>query len=178
MSGYSTMLYERIKSFLETDNWHYSFRDEGVFEMDFKMDSVISPIRIIIFVEKDCFQVRALLPISAEISNSKGLFELLKFVTKVNYQLKVGNFIVDIDDGEIAYKVHVDCEGIDAIGNEIVKNSVVCTILMSKRYIPGLVAILFYGENAYTAFEKCELEEKRRRMEILTSSENGMPVSE
>ena len=86
--------------------------------------------------------------------------------------------MVDINDGEIAYKVHVDCEGIDDIGNEIVKKSVMCAVFMFKRYMPGLEAILFLGDDADTAFEKCECEEKKRLMEILTLLDQRKPVSE
>ena len=178
MGEYSKMIYEKVKAFLDADEWHYSFREEGIFEMGLKMESAISSIRIIIIVENDCFQVRSILPVGVDVRDENKLVQLLMFVTKVNYQSKIGSFIVDINDGEIAYKVHVDCDGIDDIGNEIVKKSVMCSVYMFKRYMPGLEALLFLGDDADTAFEKCECEEKKRLMEILVSLENGKHVSE
>ena len=53
-----------------------------------------------------------------------------------------------------------------------------CAVFMFKRYMPGLEAILFLGDDADTAFEKCECEEKKRLMEILTLLDQRKPVSE
>lgn len=173
MGEYSKMIYEKIKAFLDEGEWHYSFREEGIFEMGLKMDSVISSIRLIIIVDEDCFQVRAVLPIGVDVRDDNKLVQLLKFVTRINYQSKAGNYMVDINDGEIGYKIHADCEGIADIGDEIVKNSVMCSIFMVKRYMVGLEGIIFMGDDADTAFEKCEVEEKKRLMGILAALEGG-----
>lgn len=45
MGEYSKMIYEKVKAFLDADEWHYSFREEGIFEMGLKMESAISSIR-------------------------------------------------------------------------------------------------------------------------------------
>ena len=178
MGEYSKMIYEKVKAFLDADERHYSFREEGIFEMGLKMESTISSIKIIIIVENDCFQVRSILPVGVDVKDENKLVQLLMYVTKVNYQSKIGDFMVGINDGEIAYKVHVDCGGIDDIGNDLVKKSVMCSVFMFKRYMPGLEAIIFLGDDVNTAFGKCEYEEKKRLMDILASLENEKTSSE
>ena len=178
MCEYSKMIYEKVRAFLDTDEWRYTFREEGIFEMMLKMDSSISILRILIIVENDCFQVRAVLPVGVDVNDDKKLFELLKFITTVNYQSRIGNFMVDLNDGEIAYKVHVDCEGIEDIGDIIVKNSVSCAAIMFKRHMVGIEGILFLGSDAKSAVEKCELVEKKRLMSLLATLDGESPTSD
>jgi hypothetical protein len=67
-----------------------------------------------------------------------------EFLTRVNYGLVIGNFEMDLDDGEIRYKTSLDV-GDTELNVPLVKNAVYMNVLMMDRYLPGIMAIIYGG---------------------------------
>ena len=78
-----------------------------------------------------------------------------EFLTRVNYGLKIGNFEMDMDGGEVRYKVSVDVEG-TTLTPIMVRNMLGCAIPMTDRYFPGLMAICYGGKSASDAIRQIE----------------------
>ena len=58
-------------------------------------------------------------------------------------------------DGEIRYKIFVDCDGITP-SEEIIKGSIIIPSVMFDRYAPGILDIMFKEATAEEAIAKCE----------------------
>ena len=65
-----------------------------------------------------------------------------EFITRANYGLNLGNFDLDMDDGELGYKVAVDLEG-GTLSTDMVGNMVGAGVSTMDQYYPGLMAVLF-----------------------------------
>lgn len=78
--------------------------------------SVSSPIREILFMVTHRSNVVAVYgncPISANSDDSEAMLRMAEFFSRVNYNRHKGSFELDMRDGEINFKVFIDCEGID-----------------------------------------------------------------
>lgn len=63
------------------------------------------------------------------------------FITRANYGLPLGNFELDMNDGELNFKNTVDVGG-GGLTPEMVKTLVTFSIECVNRYVPGLQAVL------------------------------------
>jgi len=67
---------------------------------------------------------------------------LAEFIARANYGLNLGNFDMDMEDGELGYKVAVDLEG-GTLSTDMVGNMVGAGVSTMDQYYPGLMAVLF-----------------------------------
>lgn len=77
------------------------------------------------------------------------------FLTRANYGLHIGNFELDMGDGEVRYKVATDVEG-SAVSPTMVGNSISYGIRTFDRYFPGLMAVAFADSSPEDAIIQVE----------------------
>ncbi len=65
-----------------------------------------------------------------------------EFIARANYGLNLGNFDLDMEDGELGYKVSIDLEG-GQLSTDMVGNMVGAGVSTMDQYYPGLMAVLF-----------------------------------
>lgn len=153
---YSKSIANVINSFLNEDDWHFSFDDKhGLFRFGLNLKGRIKKVSYIIDVKDDEYVVYAISPLGADDDNEKVMATMADFLCRANYGLKNGNFELDMRDGEIRYKCFVDCEGITPT-SEMVRNSIHCPAAMFDRYGAGIVDIIFGNATAKEAIAKCE----------------------
>jgi len=78
-----------------------------------------------------------------------------EFLTRANYGLFIGNFELDMDDGEVRYKTSIDVEG-DRLSPAMVKPLVYANVLMMDRYLPGIMSVIFGNVAPEEAVAKVE----------------------
>ncbi len=66
---------------------------------------------------------------------------IAEFFTLANYGMVVGNFELDLSDGEMRYKVSVDAEGIE-LTTGFLKNFCYTSVVSMDRYLPGIMKVL------------------------------------
>lgn len=66
---------------------------------------------------------------------------LADYITRANYGLPLGNFELDMNDGELNFKNSLDVNG-GSLTKEMVKTLVVFGIECVNRYLPGVRAVL------------------------------------
>jgi len=81
-----------------------------------------------------------------------------EFLTRANYGLVLGNFELDMDDGEIRYKTSIDV-GEDELSVAMVKSAVYMNVLMMDRYLPGIMATIYGGVSPADAIAQIETEQ-------------------
>lgn len=76
------------------------------------------------------------------------------FLTRANYGILIGNFELDLDDGELRFKTSIDVRG-DELTEALLDNLVVANVAMFDRYVPGIEAVV-RGEEPATAVAAIE----------------------
>ena len=79
---------------------------------------------------------------------------MMRFITMVNYRLVVGNFELDVTDGELNYKTSLDLESVH-LNHEMIRNIIHTNLATFDRHLPGIKIILDGGltEQAMDAIE-------------------------
>lgn len=67
--------------------------------------------------------------------------EVMRFVTLANYGMQVGNFELDLSDGEVRYKTSIDVEG-EELPDGLLRNLVDLNLMMMGMYFEGLSAVI------------------------------------
>ena len=80
--------------------------------------------------------------------------ELALFLTRANFGLVLGNFELDLEDGELRYKTSVDVEGA-ALTEPLIDHLVLANVATVDRYLPGIRAVAA-GTDAATAVADVE----------------------
>ncbi len=153
--SYSEEIAGRINKFLSEENWKYDFnKEDGLFRFGVNIKSKLKSLRCFILVREDAYSVYAVSPINADNNDSSVMAEMAVFICRANYGLRNGNFDFDVKDGEIRYKVYVDCEGVMP-SDSIIRTSIFIPSLMFERYSPGLLDVMFRGAKAEEAIAQC-----------------------
>jgi hypothetical protein len=67
---------------------------------------------------------------------------VVDFLTRANYGLIVGNFEMDLNDGEVRYKTSIDVEG-DELTPALLRNLAYTNVKTMDRYLPGLMSVMY-----------------------------------
>ena len=154
--GYSEDIAEEIRGFLIDDEWNFDFDDEkGIFKFGVNINGKMKHVNYFLPVRDDSYTVYAASPISADSDDPLSMAEVAKFMCRANYGLRNGNFELDMEDGEIRYKVFVDCDGV-LPSRDVVRSSIIVPAMMFERYSPGILDVIFKGISAEEAVRKCE----------------------
>ena len=98
------------------------------------------------------FVFYSICPLSVPAPKRPVIAELL---TRANYGLIIGNFEMDMDDGEIRYKSSLDLEG-GELSSEMIKNAVYASVITLDRYLPAISAVLDGNASAKQAIDEIE----------------------
>ena len=161
---YSEEIADRINTFLTVDEWNYRFdEDLGCFFFDLSMKGKIKKVSYIIDVRENHFVVYAVSPLGVDREDKKTMDEMAKFISYANYSIRNGSFEIDHKDGEIRYKVFVDCDGIMPSSN-VIYNSVYIPAASYSHFSAGIADIIFCGATAEDAYAKTEEKLERNEM--------------
>ena len=149
---------QSVSDFLFENGIGFSFFEtQNVFKFQRKTNAKLGEIDYAIEVNDNSYTVYAgsWSSIRADAGNPKTMSAMSEFITRVNYGLTNGNFNMDYDDGEILYKVFVNCQ--DKLpSKKVIRQSLDVPAQMFKKYSPGMLSVMRSGENPKTALEKCE----------------------
>lgn len=160
MSKYSTKIADAIQEFLHDDDWHYTFREEkGTFHFSLSTHSRLNTVDYFIAVREDHYRVLCVSPLSVNTDDAQELARMAEFITRANYGMTRGCFEMDYRDGEIRFRMTVDCDGDAVPTQEIVKNSVYVPASMFNRYGSGMVQTMFSDLNPAAIVRACEAED-------------------
>ena len=100
-------MYEAVKNFFDGrfdgQKWRYALHDEVVFVGAIEdIDSKINSLRFSVIVGEDTVCCYHIVPVKVPVEKRAAVCE---FITRANYGLTLGNFELDMNDGEIRYKV-------------------------------------------------------------------------
>ncbi len=174
---YSYEIAQAIHNHLKAHDFEYNFdEDRGVFNFLLALHGKAKALIYHIIVHEHGFTSSAQYPLGPDASDEACINTMSRFLHRANFGLRNGNFEMDLNDGEINYKVYCSCRGLEAPSDEMVEENILCAAAMFRRYEPGILGILFNGMNDKDANEHCEnshsgllsqLDELNARLEAL-----------
>lgn len=131
---------DQMVAFFKEDEWPYTELEGGavlgiVFQGQHGQWSCYAQAR----EEQQQFLFYSVCPVSAPANKREAMME---FITRANYGLVLGNFEMDLNDGEIRYKTSIDVEGAD-LTMGLLKPVVYANVMMMDQYLPGIMAIIY-----------------------------------
>lgn len=154
---YSKKIATLIQDFLDKDAWHYLFdSDRGVIRFNLGVSTILKNLKYHICVYENKYLVYAYSPIGAKSDNPEQMKRMADYICRTNYAVNNGNFELDMRDGEIRYKVFVDCDGDSVPSEDILRNSIYIPACMFERYGNGIANIIFASADPADEIKKIE----------------------
>ena len=155
MKDYSLKIAEEIEQFLRDDDWNFDTADEnGVIRFSVSLKCKFRKCRVMIQVRKNSYLVISVLPITADEETRAAVNE---FITRANYGLILGNFEMDLSDGEVRYKCAQFCGEQDVlISPEIIRETLYVGLSMLERYGTPLLEVMMGLTAPADAVKKAE----------------------
>ena len=146
---------DALRDWLDNDDWHYEYDAENhVIRAGVNLDCKLRNARVFIPIREDgSYIVNIVSPISGD---PKNMDELVKYVAMANFGLANGNFDVDVRDGELRYKIYVNCKGLEKLPDQIIKDSIYAGWCMMEHYGNGIAALAMGFSDAEAEIKKAE----------------------
>lgn len=142
-----------LGEFLETNHWHpQQLEDRYVYRMPFQGSNGVMQCYAQIRVDAEQLLFYALAPIKVAEPQRLAIAE---FLTRANYGMYIGNFELDLNDGEIRYKSSLDFEGIE-LSFDLIRNAIYPAVRLLDRYLPGILQVAFGGVSPAEAIKAIE----------------------
>lgn len=81
--------------------------------------------------------------------------EAMEYFTRANYGLVIGNFELDLRDGEVRYKTSLDVEG-ESLTPGLIKLLLSANLATADRYLPGFMLLLYGNVTPADAIKEVE----------------------
>jgi hypothetical protein len=173
---YSHEIAEAISNYLNNNDLKHNFNKSlGVFTFSAGVTGKIKTLYYELIVNKTGFTSCAHYPLGPDSDDEEARNLMAQFLTRANYGMRIGNFQMEMDEGDISYKVYCSCLGM-TVSDEMIAESIHCSAAMFAKYEPGILGILFGGMTAKQAADRCEwsirtsLEELKARLEQIRRS--------
>jgi hypothetical protein len=85
---------------------------------------------------------------------------MAEFLTRVNYSTVIGNFEMDLSDGEVRYKTSIDVQD-DHLSSNLVRNLIYTNVVIMDRYLPAIMNVIYGNVPPAEAIAKIEDAEAR-----------------
>ena len=134
---------EVVTRYLDGVQWHYTVDDEkNLIRTKVGLKGKLKHCDMAIQLRDKCFLVYAMVNVRADEACRAQVSEYLH---RANFGLRWGNFEIDMRDGEIRYKVLVDCgDEQDCMPSEsMIRRSIYFPASMLDKYGDGLLAVMY-----------------------------------
>jgi hypothetical protein len=139
-----------VTSYLSQHQWPYEDRGEALATpVAGKNESWVAFFEI--RDEDDQLLVYSILP--CDVPEGRRT-EAALYLTRANFGLAIGNFELDLDDGEVRYKTSIDLEGAQIV-EPLVDHLFLANVVTVDRYLSGLRAVI-EGDEAKAAVAAAE----------------------
>jgi hypothetical protein len=128
--------------FLDDDHWPYAhIKDET--QASIRYQGVNGLWMVFLHAHEEHHEL-IIYSILADHAPEEDRLRVAEFVTRANYGLSVGNFELDLSDGEIRFKTSIDVEG-STLTPALVRQLLYINITTVDKYLPGVVFLLYHG---------------------------------
>ena len=148
-----TGLFSALIDYMEEEDWKYEILEgETIIRFHFKGRSG----RLLCYGEVDeekCWLIfYSYLPVN---SPPDKMGHVAEFVARANRGMRIGNFELDFDDGEIRYKTSIDVDG-GELSDKMIDNLLRANLTTTDRYFNGLMELIYGDRPAVEIIRKIE----------------------
>ncbi|MCK6509476.1 YbjN domain-containing protein [Myxococcota bacterium] len=145
-------LFSVALSFFEEDEWEYQRSSGEVLLMQFRAEHAL--LRCVAQVEptQEVFLFYSMLGVYVSEPKRE---KVALFLTRANYGMRVGNFEMDLEDGEVRFKTSFVASGAEATV-EMVRRTVYYNLAMMDKYYVGLMRVVFADVTPEEAIHEIE----------------------
>ncbi|MBR0485828.1 MAG: hypothetical protein IJJ69_13805 [Oscillospiraceae bacterium] len=162
---YSFEIAEEIQQFLEQDDWHFEFLEEkGMFHFRVNVSGKLKKIEYVLQVREDDYLVYTICPLNADKDDPEAMQRINEFLACANYGTVNGNFEMDYSDGEIRYKVYVNCKDM-LPSSRVIRDSIYIPATSWKQYGDAIVQLMFTEASTEDAYKNCRKKFLKQLME-------------
>lgn len=149
-------LFQILYQTLKQDGWDFEYDDKNeLFRMEIR--GINSDFISFIIVDEEQESLLCNTHIKQKIPFAKRL-EVCNFMNRVNYELAIGNFEMDMDDGEIRFRTYLDSANIEPSKEQLL-NLIWNGAQTFDTYFPGITRILTENYPAEEALAICSQED-------------------
>ncbi len=76
--------------------------------------------------------------------------DALELITRINYGQVIGNFEMDLDDGELRFKTSLDFDGAE-LTLELLRQLFAANVAVMSHYLPAILAVVLRSRDAQSA---------------------------
>jgi len=136
----ASQIFGWVKRFLDQMELVYEPVDENSIKIIMPLDGKLKNTTAFFNCRDDSYTVNAYIALSADEDCRQKVAE---YITRANYGLRFGCFEMDFNDGEIRYRLTLDCEDRTGLSDDLVRSTLVIPMRMLERYGDGLVAVMY-----------------------------------
>jgi hypothetical protein len=146
-----------IKNYLEENKFYFQTinikETRTLYSMGMALENGDFEVYININTEPKLVSVNTYFPVKipAEYFN-----KISEFITRVNYLMFVGNFVLDYNTGDLYYKTSFLYNNVSDEYNEVFHLNLVISYQNLDKYIPAIMSIIYADTDPKTAFIKIE----------------------
>jgi len=144
---------ETLREFLESDGWFPQRLDERpIYRVAFSGKNGELRCYAQVRIELEQFIFYAVAPVKAaeEVRS-----DVAEYLARANYGLRIGNFELDYQDGEVRYKSSLDFES-ETLTFNLIRNAIYPAVQTMDRYLKGLLSVMFGGRTPVEAIQEVE----------------------
>lgn len=146
-------IFSKLIDFMEEEEWKYEIVEgETVLRFNFKGSAGRLLCYADVEEEKDWLIFYSYLPVNAPAEKMPVMAE---FITRANRGMRIGNFELDFEDGEIRYKTSIDIEG-GELTNKMIDNLLRANLSTMNRYFPGMMELIYSDKPPKDLIQKIE----------------------
>ncbi|HPW56450.1 MAG: YbjN domain-containing protein [Thermoanaerobaculaceae bacterium] len=146
-------LFESILTHLEHDGVQFR-RIGGHTAVEMAVAGDNGSFRMVIVVDAERGVVRYLTFVEGKVPEHRRR-EVMEFLTRANYGLLLGNFELDLSDGEVRFKVAHEAEP-STLSHAQFQSNLYLSVAIMDRYFPGLQRVIQGSSDAAAAIADIE----------------------
>ena len=144
----------RVMEYLEEDNWKYQrMDDKEVLLMFFRGEE--ATFRCIVQVDAEQGHIFFYSALESYVPSHRR-DDVALFLTRANYGMRVGNFEMDLDDGEIRFKTNLVLTEEEDFPQEVLGRMIYLNLAMMNRYYPGVMRVSYADTSPEQAIAEIE----------------------
>ena len=145
--------FEAIVSYFEKDGWKYR-RLTGHEALEMGVAGEAGNYRLIVVADGERNVTRFLTFLEGKVPETRRR-EVMEYLTRANYGLLLGNFELDLGDGEVRFKCAADIEH-TGMSYDQYQSMLYVSVAMMDRYFPGLQKVVQGTSDAAAAIAEVE----------------------
>lgn len=149
-----TGIFSALIDYMEEESWKYEILEgETILRFHFKGTAGRLLCYAEVDEEKHWLLFYAYMPVNTP---EEKMVTMAEFITRANRGMRIGNFELDYDDGEIRYKTSLDIEG-GVLTHTIIDNLLRANLSTINRYFAGIMSVIYSDKDVTELIHTIEI---------------------